>query len=150
MEELDAYIQSLIDLDANLDDFLEQSIERNEGKIVRMIRERLYQTGVSGDGTFLGYYTDSTEAKKKDDNQRSSHITLRDTGGFYKGMFADLGDGYLIISSDAPQTEELISRFGEGILELNKYEQEIVMDTMIEADLIKYINSLGDYLSAAT
>jgi hypothetical protein len=147
---LDKYISDLENKGANLDKFLRDTIAKNESKIVGFIRTRLYQTGYDGDGNLIGYYTASTEAKKRDNNQRASHITLRDTGDFYRGMFAEYRPGQVFISSSDRKTPELISEYGDGILELTELEQEIVMDTMIEAELIKYINELGNIVSVST
>lgn len=150
MTYLDEYIEDLLNISKNLDKFVADTIAKNEGRIVGLIKNRLYQRGVDGDGKSLGSYSPGYEALKRKEGKRASHITLRDEGDFYKGIFAKFKDGIFSTGSTDSKTPSLVQRYGEGILKLNEQEQNLLIDRIIEQALQEHIRELGIIISAGT
>lgn len=141
---LQRYLFELQQFNLSMDKLLEDIIYKNENKILRLVRERLYQKGEDGTGKLITpFYTDFTVQVKKDKNQRVSFVTLRDTGAFYSSMFLKLENRILKILSNDPKSSELIEKYGEAILEFTDYEKELIFDTIIEPGLLNVINNLN-------
>lgn len=146
MTTLDQYINGLFKL-VSLDDFIYDMIGIMEPRLLELIKTRLYRYGLDGDGNLIGEYTESSKARKKELRQLATHITLRNTGKFYKGMYAEMDGGTLLIDSTDSKTEMLTGVYGEAILGLTEQEQEWLIDNIIDIELQKYVNSLGDQIS---
>jgi len=88
---LDAYLADLRALEANLQNEIDKILDENESFLVGLVKNRLYQRGINADGKkILPDYKPSTIRRKKEDNQRTSHVTLRDKGDFYAGFYVEL------------------------------------------------------------
>ena len=87
-------------------------------------------------------YARQTIEYKKEKKQRTSFVTLRDTGAFYNGIFAVIEDWVLIIDSTDPKTNSLIEKYGP-VLGLTEEEQEVLIQSVIEPNLQKLLDSIG-------
>ena len=147
MSTLQEYINGLISLEANMDIIISKAILGREGTIVGWIKNRLYQRGIKGDGTFIGNYSPGYEALKRIENKRASHITLRDGGDFYAGMFVRFEGSKLFINSTDSKTPTLVKDYGESILDLTEEEKIMLIDVIIEPLIFKHIQDLGNIIS---
>lgn len=141
---LQRYLFELTQLELNLEDELRKIIKKNENKIVRLVRERLYQSGRDGDGKLIQPpYTEETIEIKKSKGQKRSFVTLRDTGLFYSGFYVELKGFTLLLDSTDSKTQMLVEKYGETILFFTKQEKELILDTIIEPGLLKLVNNLN-------
>lgn len=147
MSTLTQYIQSLKDLEANLDSIVNTAIKNKEGFILGLLKNRLFQTGISGDGSLIGYYAPSTVKDKRERGKRAAFITLRDEGDWYRGMFVIYDGTNVLINSSDEKTSSLIQEYGKSILELTEQEQNLVIDTIIEPAILNHITKLANTIS---
>lgn len=147
---LQRYLYELTQFGLSLEEIIKNIVEKNEGKILFIVKNRLYNTGTDGSGkSITPSYTNYTIEKKSEKGQRRSFVTLRDTGLFYKGFFLELKKYVLLLSSTDEKTSSLINKYGEAILEFNDFEKEYIINTIIEPELIKIINNLDFNSSSA-
>lgn len=139
------YQLELYNLNTNLEEVLKDIIKKNEGIIVGLVKNRLYQTGKDATGKEITpTYSQSTIDRKKEKRQRSSFVTLRDKGLFYDGFYLELDNYDLILSSSDSKTSLLIDKYGEAILQFTVQEQAFILNEIIDPgieDMIKQINS---------
>lgn len=141
MSTLSQYIRNLDVLENDLHEVINSILKKNQGKILSMIKLRLYRRGIDGSGNKITpFYADETVFRKKAKGQTKSHVTLRDKGNFYKGMYLTYSKGIITIYSKDFKTPFLEEKYGSNILALTKQEQEIIVDTMIEPGIFKEIN----------
>ncbi|RLA04915.1 MAG: hypothetical protein DRQ47_02485 [Gammaproteobacteria bacterium] len=140
MSTVSEYIQLLTKISNDLPEEVGRIIKRNEGKILTMIKLRLYQTGIDGDGNLIGNYSSYTKKRKKDKGQPAAHITLRDTGEFYSSLFTTFNGEELFIHSSSDKAPMLVEEYGEAILELTEQEINIILDGIVEPQINKYIS----------
>lgn len=144
MAELDTYISNLESLESTLVDKAKEAILSKQGQVLGNLKLRLFNTGTDGDGNKIkpdyAYSTVQIKASKK---QRTSHVTLRDTGDFYKSMFIDFNKGNVFVNSNDSKSGSLINKYGKSIMELTLQEQRIIIDTIIEPFLVKEIKKLN-------
>jgi hypothetical protein len=141
---LELYLQDLRNLEANLEVEIEKIIEDNQGKLVGLVKNRLYQHGVDAFGKEITpTYARSTIEEKKAKNQRTAFVTLRDKGDFYNGMFVEFKNYVIKVDSTDGKTDSLISKYGEGILGFTKDEQDFIIQGLIEPKIIEILNKLG-------
>lgn len=107
-------------------------IQNNARFIIGQFKLRLYNKGTDGEGKLIGNYTKKTIESKKKKGQKTSFVTLKDTGDFYGSLFlAKRGENYEITSSD-PKAERLFEQYGDSILDLTEQETEkIILDIVI-------------------
>ena len=89
------------------------------------------------------YYQVIEQVSKRKKNQRTSHVTLRDKGSFYKGMFITYKNDSIFIDSNVQYKLFLTRKYGEDILSLTEQEQQFIIDSIIEPGINKLINSIG-------
>ena len=143
---LQSYISFLDIKQAGFDKFLAKTIKDNKGKILALVKNRLFQRGEDGDGKKISpAYSQATIFRKqnKTPRQRTSHVTLRDTGGFYDGMFVEFINNNLIIDSSDEVAPLLKERYGEAILKLTENELDFVIDSILEPAINKFINDFN-------
>lgn len=139
---LDSYINFLNKEADGIEELVKKIVLDNSGKILSMIKLRLYQKGIDGDGkTIVPEYSELTIADKKGKRQITSHVTLRDTGEWYKSFYVTYDSGNIIVNSDLPKTDELVEKYGKSILELTNQEIENIINSIIEPKIIKRLNS---------
>jgi hypothetical protein len=98
--------------------------------------DQLYEKGIRADGTFIGEYSPATiegipgrfEGKKQK-GQRYDHITLSDTGDFYKSFrFKNQKDEFIITADAIKEDTDLVREFGEEIIGLTDESLETVRE----------------------
>ena len=95
--------------------------------------DQLFDEGIDSDGNSLGRYADFTIELKKEAGQRFDHITLLDTGKFYKSFKITVSKGGFFIDADpVKEKSNLFDNFGEEILGLTKENLQIVIDAIRE------------------
>lgn len=143
MSDIDTYLVELNNLSKNLPKIVADIVARNEGKMLNMLKMRLWNTGRDASGSLITpAYTETTVDWKQQAGQRTSHVTLRDSGDFYKSMFIKVIGNELIVGATDPKTTQLISKYGVDILGLTKQEQEILIYSIIEPEIEKEIQKL--------
>ncbi len=123
---------------------LDTALERSQDITDLVTEIQLYAEGVRGsDGEpIMAYdpYKALTIAIKTYKNQPTDRVTLRDTGDFHKSFEVQPEtDGFKITATD-PKTDELMARYGAGIMaltdeHLDKVRKEIFMPALQEAFL---------------
>lgn len=89
-------------------------------------QKQLYEQGVKADGTLVGEYSPATINKWKPlagfegRDSRSDHVTLKDTGEFYRSFEVRPEPGRIVIVADTikPGGEDLAATWGANILGL--------------------------------
>lgn len=101
-----------------------ECVKQTEDLALDLNRSQLYDQGVDSDNRPLGKYAESTKKKKSKDGQRSDHITLNDTDGFYDKMFLNTKQIPILIDSKDYKTPILLGKFPKalGLTSTNKSE----------------------------
>lgn len=147
MSTLDDYLNDLRQLSNNLNKIVESAIIKNEGLILQRLKLRLFNTGIDGSGKKITpEYSENTVAIKIQNNQRTSHVTLRDTGIFYASMYLDYDErnNQIFVDSDDPKKMFLIDKYGPDILGLTKEDQDFIIFSIIEPEIIKELNKINN------
>ncbi len=77
-------LQKLSLLPHKVEKFVDDWMKRNAPAIVETNIHQLYEQGVDSEGKPTGEYSESTIKRKKAKGQKYDHITLKDTGTFYR------------------------------------------------------------------
>jgi hypothetical protein len=100
--------------------------------------DQLFEEGIDSLGVSLGEYSDFTKVKKKSDGQRFDHITLLDTGKFYKSFTITVSNGGFVMNADPVKDDSnLFDDFGKEIVGLTQENLQIVIDAIREKILTK-------------
>lgn len=100
-----------------------------QAQIIDLNTERqLYEEGVKADGTQVGEYSAATVGKWKPlagaegRDSRSDHVTLKDTGEFYRSFEVRPEPGRIVITADTikPGGVDLAAEWGTNILGLTR------------------------------
>ena len=94
-----------------------------QDEIIRMnTQDQLYDDGIDSLSDSLGDYTPYTVMLKKQKGQKTSNITLKDTGAFYKSFKVKvIPSGFEIIADDESDYDfPLTDSFGIDILGLTE------------------------------
>lgn len=95
--------------------------------------EQLFEQGIDSLGASLGDYTDFTKTVKSIKGQRIDHITLEDTGEFYKSFAIKVQNGGFLITADGQKEDtNLLEEYGKEILGLTDENLQIVIDAIKE------------------
>lgn len=143
MEELDQYILDLENLSQNLDNIIYSVIGKNKGKILSMVKLRLFNKGVDGSGSRIEpQYAPSTIEIKKGKRQRTSHVTLRDSGNLYRSLFVEYKNSSIFIDTNISFKSELIDKYGKEIFDLTIQEARIIIFSFIEPEIQKELKKI--------
>ena len=143
MSEIQEYINSLTELSKNLETIAHNAIEKNQGKILSMVKLRLFNKGIDGSGSLISpYYHPETIKYKKGRGQRTSHVTLRDSGNLYRSFVVEFKNNTIFIETNLRYKNDLISRYGSEIFDLTITEIRIIILSFIEPEIIKELNRL--------
>ncbi len=92
---------------------------------------QLFEKGIDSLGASLGDYTDFTKAVKRIKGQRLDHITLEDTGDFYKSFAIKVQNGGFLITADGQKEDtNLLEEYGKEVLGLTDENLQIVIDAI--------------------
>lgn len=127
---------------SEIEPVIKKIIKDNKGKILSIIKLRLYQKGIDGDGEpILPDYSIGTTKDKKGKGQITSHVTLRDTGEWYGSFYVVYENREIKVKSDSYKTAELIDYYNDSILDFTNTELEFIIQSIIEPEIIKRINN---------
>lgn len=127
---------------SNIEPLIRKIIEDNKGKILSIIKLRLYRKGIDGDGNeILPSYSIGTINEKKAKRQITSHVTLRDTGNWYKSFYIVYENSEIKAKSDSSKTIELTEKYSDSILDFTNQELENIIQSIIEPEIINRLNS---------
>ena len=150
MEELKKLISVLTPL--TMKKMLIKVLKEPEVKrwIIEANQSQMYEQGIDSEGKNIGEYTPFTKGVKQSKGQRYDHMTLKDTGDFYKSMLLNIQNDFFDINADAKKTDEygriidLLEEYGKEILglteeNLKKLENIIIfqMYYIINNELLK-------------
>lgn len=115
---------------------LSQSNEFTDLIIELNTRKQLYDKGIDSTGANIGSYSAKTKQIK---SGITDHVTLLDTGDFYKSFRVFYQSGNFIISADTiKDTDDLIFKYGEDILGLTENSLSELRDKAKEI-IIPYV-----------
>lgn len=119
------------------------SLEAARQEYIQLQQEQLY-SGIKEDNTDITpAYTPLTVKIKKTKGQITDHVTLRDTGDFYKGIYitVDSPDKFTVDSKDVKSvglqekyTEKIFGLNDESKVQFNPIAQQLLI-TGIEKEL---------------
>jgi len=138
LESLIQFFDKMINLD--IDSIVENILRDAEFQrfIIDLNTEgQLFEKGIDSLGASLGSYAATTIEGtvnfegKKSKGQRYDHITLKDTGDFYKSFAIKVQNGgFLIIANGQKDDTNLLSEYGKNILGLTDENLQIVIDAI--------------------
>jgi hypothetical protein len=95
--------------------------------------DQLFDEGIDSLGVSLGDYSDFTKVEKKRKGDRFDHITLLDTGKFYKSFNVTVKNGGFEITADPVKDDSnLYDDFGKDIVGLTPENKQFVIDAIRE------------------
>lgn len=108
-----------------------RTLDVHRDDVVRLNRQQL-QAGTNADGSLIRpFYKPLTVRIKKAKGQPADRVTLRDTGSFYGGMYAQrTAGGLLEVSSTDDKTEALQDKYGDQIFGLSEASREQLVRLM--------------------
>lgn len=154
MGALDTYIQELNNFSNNLEETVVSIGKKNEVGIVKMQNDRLFSTGTDAKGNLIGNYSPNTIARKRKKGQPVSHVTLKDSGGWYGNMFVTGNNELLLENKDASLTTDLMNgggqfqnpAYGKDIIGLTDNETIGLVKTVIDPELQQIINKQTTFI----
>lgn len=136
--DLDTYIALLKERNRNIPKAVDKIVKRIGGVyILKPLKLRLFNQGTDGDGTLIGggTYTPGYAARKKRKGVRSSPVTLRLTGKWYKSFRVDSSFGSIEVNAydETPnKTDQLFKKYGNKILNLTPEEEKKLAEKISE------------------
>lgn len=102
-------------------------------------QEQLFEQGIDSKGRSLGEYSTYTRGLKQNKGQRVDHITLKDTGEFYRSFSLKLeGASFRIVADAQKEDTNLFKEYGIDILGLTEDSMSVVTTAAIPI-IQKYI-----------
>lgn len=103
---------------------MQKIIQENEAAIIDMnAQEQLFEAGENSLGVSIASYAPYapiTIKIKKIKGQPTNRVTLRDEGDFESSFYLTISDKEFEIKASDWKTEELVKKYGSGILGLTK------------------------------
>ena len=110
--------------------------------------DQLFEQGIDSKGRSLGDYSIATIEGtsnfrgKKQKGQRYDHITLKDTGDFYRSFRIELtGSTFKIVADGQKEETNLFAEYGIDIIGLTQFNMSVVMSAAVPI-IQKYIKSV--------
>ena len=134
MKDFERLLNNVVNLDLN--DIFLAMWKRNDTQdyIIELNTKgentsQLYELGEDSLGSSLGSYSGFTKDIKASKGQRIDHITLNDTGDFYKSFKVTPNKkGFKITANPIKEDNNLFEDFGVDIVGLNKENVLLVLD----------------------
>ena len=127
---------------SEMEPLIRKIIDDNKGIILRIIKFRLYNKSIDGDGNRITpEYKMSTSEGKKLRGQISTRVTLRDTGKWYRSFYVVYENGEIRVNSDSIKTGLLTEQYGNSILDFTNQDITNIIKNIIEPEINKRINS---------
>lgn len=95
-------------LKLNGDEIMNQVFQGSQvkGEIKKLNVDQMYEQGIDSNGASLGQYTARTIKIKTEKNQRTDHITLRDTKEFHDSIRVGAESNAVIITGDMVKPDQ--------------------------------------------
>ena len=107
--------------------FLFRNVEFRKLIIDLNTNEQLFEQGIDSKGDELGTYSAYTKSIKQTKGQRTDHITLKDTGEFYKSFRVVLnGSSIQIVANPIKDDTNLFREYGIDIVGLTEDSMSVV------------------------
>lgn len=130
MQILTQYLKKFINLEKRAFKLVFNTSEIKKKIIYLNTIEQLFEKGEDSDGLELyPFYAQKTILYKKEKGQRYDHVTLNDTGAFYRSFEVIVSDEYFLINADPKKGDnDLFNIYGEDVLGLTEESKtEIVV-----------------------
>ena len=96
-------------------------------RIIEKNQEQLYDKGIQADGSSTGTYSPRTIKIKAEKGQKTSFVTLKDTGEFYRSMKVETDGAGIKISGDMIKpTQDLEDLWPKALGLTNESKAEIL------------------------
>ena len=102
----------------NTEKLLLKAAKNLEDLALDLNRSQMYDEGIDAKGKQIGKYSEATVRIKQRKGQPTDHMTLLDTGSFYKKMFVNAKQFPILIDSKDSKTPMLEEKYSENILGL--------------------------------
>lgn len=90
-----------------------------------------------------GGYAPITIRIKKEKGQPTDRVTLKDTGAFYRGLYAKMDGANIYTGSTDPKTEEIEARTGKDIFGLNEGNKKaFALGPFLRAFMARFIDTI--------
>lgn len=121
-----------------------KAILDNEQEILDLVRiDQLFKKGIDGLGRpITPEYKPFTIDRKSRLGQEINHVTLRDTGAFYRAFTTDYGSSKLEIFSTDSKATSLETKYGDDIYGMTKENQRKLSEKIIVPSLRAYLKSI--------
>ena len=123
-----------------------KAILDNEQEILDLVRiDQLLKKGIDGLGSPLTpeYHPFTVNRKLGlSPPQETDHVTLRDTGAFYRAFTTDYGSSKLEIFSTDSKATSLETKYGDDIYGMTKENQRKLSEKIIVPSLRAYLKSI--------
>ena len=129
MQALTQYLKKFINLEKRAFKLVFNTSEIKKKIIYLNTIEQLYKKGEDSEGLELyPFYAQSTILYKKEKGQRYDHVTLNDSGAFYKTFEVIVSDDYFLINADPNKGDnDLLNIYGEDVLGLTEESKAEIM-----------------------
>ena len=105
--------------------------------------DQLFDKGIDSLNKTLGKYSNVTIGIKKSKGQKTSNITLKDTGDFYKTFRVDVTKTEIkIFANPLKDQDNLFDKYGANIVGLTE-ENRLLISEMILQNIIIYVRYLN-------
>lgn len=145
-DTLDALINILFDY--NLDNKALEFVEKDSGWFLRVIKQRLFNEGLSGDLVYLDTRVKDLDRyiyEKRRKGLRAKPVNLRKTGKWYDSLRVIPKSGLVYFESIGVEYDDKLSdQFGEGIHDPTVAEVIEWIDTRLEPEITKQLQGLID------
>lgn len=146
MKRLDELIRGLDLFDREIFDTVRDSIRENENRILDYNRiAQLYELGINRNGVEISSYApykDLTIALKSLKGQITTHVTLKDEGGFYSSFFIEYLSGACMIRFRDKKSADLVLKYGEEIAGLTDENFIKVRDKIVRTKIMQKLKRI--------
>lgn len=129
MQVITQYLKKFINLEKRAFKLVFNTSEIKKKIIYLNTIEQLYKKGEDSEGLELyPFYAQSTILYKKEKGQTYDHVTLNDSGAFYKTFEVIVSDDYFLINADPNKGDnDLFNIYGEDVLGLTEESKTEIM-----------------------
>lgn len=114
------------------------SLKKHDNLVLDYITDvQLFEKGEDGQGNTLGTYAPSTIVIKQGKGQKTSNITLRDTGEYYSSYKLSI-KGLVTADTQKPD-QDLAVEFGEDIKTLSDKGMDVMIDDFLLEDTQDFV-----------
>ena len=139
ISELQLYIIKLEKTAKGLQSRVNRNVMSTQGRVMSSVKQRFFNQGLDGNLDSLGTYSEGYRLWKKSKGLRSTPVTLRLSGDWYKALFMRIENNYVLLDNKDWKTSKLVEKYGDDILELSEIDEVIIENQLskLEARLRK-------------